>query len=134
MNRAQKAFLRGELPIINGVLTRRKYTQIAAIDEDDALLIRKNEPLPKTHCAKIAISHDADYGDYTIYCGEGAYKADGFIAVFDDTKLVWLMFCEFINPIEDAWFVVGKGGEKIVCRNSLGAEYDFDFDLDEEGE
>jgi hypothetical protein len=120
-----KLYYKDKLPIINGIITKDEFIKIninnnklyfskADFDKETSLL--------EEDCSDIDIFREIKHKNHTLYCGEGSYGGDGFITVADENnKIIWIMFHDKINPIEN----IEIENNKIIGINNCNKKYEF---------
>jgi hypothetical protein len=127
----EKLYFENKIPLFNGIITRDKYIKMD-INENKILLTEyafdKNISLLEKDCSCTDVYKKIEYKNYVIHYGEGSYGGDGFIAVIDkNNKIKWIMFHEYINPIEK----VEVGNNKIIGINNNNIKYEFEINWEE---
>jgi hypothetical protein len=124
-----KLYYKNKLPIMNGIITKDEFIQIN-IKENKIYLNKvdfdKKISLLEEDCSDIDIFKEKKYKNYTIFFGEGSYGGDGFITIMDkDNKIIWIMFHDNINPIEN----IEIDEDKIIGINNCKIKYEFKINL-----
>jgi hypothetical protein len=124
-----KLYYKNKLPIMNGIITKDKFIRINInenklfFDESD---FDKSISLLEEDCSDIDIFREIKYKSYTLCCGEGSYGGDGFIIIMDENaKIIWIMFHDKINPIEN----IEINNNKIIVINNCNKKYEFTIKL-----
>jgi hypothetical protein len=125
-----KLYYKNKLPIMNGIITKDAFTGIN-IKEDKICLTKtgfdNNISLLEKDCSDIGVCREIKYKNYTLHYGEGSYGGDGFITIMDkDHKIIWIMFHEYINPVEN----IEIEDNKIIAINNCNIKYEFSINWD----
>jgi hypothetical protein len=125
-----KLYYKNKLPIMNGIITKDEFIKIN-ITENKVVLNKndfdKNISLSEKDCSDINIFREIKYKNYTLLCGEGSYGGDGFIIIMNkDNKIIWVMFHDNINPIEN----IEIDNNKIIVINNCNIKYEFSINWD----
>ena len=125
-----KLYCKNKLPIMNGIITKDEFIKIN-INENKLFFNKidfdKSISLLEENCSDIDIFREIKYKNYTLYCGEGSYGGDGFIIITDkNNKIIWIMFHDEINPIEN----IEIGNNKIIGINNCNIKYEFTIKLE----
>jgi hypothetical protein len=112
---------------MNGIITKEEFIKIN-INENKLFFTKddfsKNISLLEEDCSDIDIFRKIKYKKYTLYCGEGSYGGDGFIVITDENnKIIWIMFHDKINPIEN----IEIENNKIIGINNCNKKYKFNI-------
>ncbi len=107
------AWLKGELPIINGILNSNGTIDclnlhdkigVRLIEHGSVENINEMNKSKKINFSSIYISGNFQdiTKDITAYCGEGSFGGDGFVLVRSnsDSQIKWVAFFEDSNPFE----------------------------------
>jgi hypothetical protein len=133
MNSLISFWLKGECPILNGVMFSdgsvecvEPYDQprpagaISLVGKGRTQL-QSHIPLESTGLMPLCRCEDKAKG-IVVTAGEAGMGSDGFVAVADlSNQLQWIAFFDFSNP----FISVEVSGDEVVSRNNLGETWRF---------
>lgn len=137
----QKYWDKDLCPIINGIIFANSVVKMLEPKHADEFTyipqfsgttsieeINSVDDLKLTTICKMK-SLEVEEANLRIYCGEGSWGSEGFVAVCDiaDDKLQWIAYFDYSNPMVKVEYLNGK----IVSYSNLGHKWEFNISTPE---